>query len=186
MSIPQNQESWIPIPFAYLQNEKLWTRKRFLFRFHFGFIWSQFRFQFQKRNRNCDSFGIWFDSSNTDFGVRSFLRFGKKVFVEVRTEGIFFSCCAARQENKCRRYFPGKLNTTSLNDLMPQGVFWSSYTRKQMKFQGDHGAQRLGFVEFDFGVQLSAQLCMGSCKLSINCRAVRQHCGTSLIQSTQI
>ena len=53
---------------------------------------------------------------------------------------------------------------------------------KTTLLQGDHGGHKLGFVDFNLFVPLSARFGLARCKLGRNCRAVGQHCGTSKIQ----
>ena len=43
-----------------------------------------------------------------------------------------------------------------------------------LEIQGDHGGQRLGFVDFASVVSLSAQFCLGWVESDKNCRAVGQ------------
>ena len=63
-------------------------------------------------------------------------------------------------------------------------VYKSHKIRICYQLQCDHGGQWLGKVDYNLVVPMSAQICLGSCKLGRHCKAVWQDFGTKKMQST--
>ena len=77
--------------------------------------------------------------------------------------------CRARRWSKPCREGLGNIHCSGFYDVRsPDSIL--------VAVQCDHGGQRLGCVDFDLVVPLSARFYLGR-----NCRALRQDCGTSSI-----